>query len=153
MSERQHYLQILQSYDDPDRWETPAEFNYYASRNRFLALAKAVQERLKIVCRVETDSLIQDASFIGQIMFPEEVLLPREQNDYGGMIRVSNFGNMATVTDERLFPAPMLSAIKQVMDEFDYVYIPPWVLKETYTGSNPGVTGIATWWIRYFDWV
>ena len=153
MGEREHYLHILQSHDDPAHWEHPAKFDYYATRNTFLAFAKAVQAQLKSVCQVETGSAIQDASFIGQIMFPEEVLLPRKQQHYGGIIRVSNFGNMAAVTDERLFPGPMLDSIKQIMNEFDYVYIPSWVLEEPYPGSNAGVTGIETWWMRYFHWV
>jgi hypothetical protein len=151
MTEHDHYFQILHQYDEFDQWEEPAKFNYYETRNKFLYFARAVQERTGIACRVETDSLIQDASFIGQIMFPDDVLIRQEHHDYGGIIRVSNFGNMVTVTAENIFPAPLLDTIKQTMSEFEYIYIPPQILEEPYTGH--GVTSIATWWIRYFDWI
>ena len=60
---------------------------------------------------------------------------------------------MATVRSEQVLAPETFDLIKAVLEQFGYRYIPSQVLEQPYTGRNPGVTGIATWWIRYFDWV
>jgi hypothetical protein len=92
---------------------------------------------------LETGSLIQDASFHSQILLPSNP--PR--------IRFSNFGDMVSVRDEKSVSPGFLAVIRRLCEQFGYVYIPEEVLKQPYTGKNPGVRGIRNWWTRYFDWV
>jgi hypothetical protein len=60
---------------------------------------------------------------------------------------------MASVSDEELAPRPTMELILRLFAQHAYVFVPEAVLSSRYTGKNRGVTGIATWWIRYFDWV
>lgn len=76
-------------------------------------------------------------------------------DDTVAWLRVSNFGNFATVycSSETEIVPRYLNVIKLVMHKHGYIYIPPDILSEPYTGANQGVTGIKNWGIRYFDWV
>ena len=150
-SEPNHYLRILQAHDDPVRWGTPPGFDGRAAEEHFLAFAHELERTLAVSCTIETR--IQDASFLGQIRLQEPLLSQAARPDVGYVLRISNWGQMATVSNEAVLKSTVLDDIKTLLPRFGYVYIPPSVLKLPYTGHNPGVTGIRTWWIRYFDWV
>ncbi len=156
-SDLNHYLRILQAHDDPVRWETPQGFDQRAAEEYFLAFAHELERMLVVSLDIETGMQIQDASFLGQIRLHGS-LISEEANpdiDYA-VLRVSNWGQMATVrsgSDKDVLKPAVLDHIKTLLARFGYVYIPPSVLEWPYTGHNPGVTGIRTWWIRYFDWV
>jgi hypothetical protein len=52
------------------------------------------------------------------------------------------FGEMAPEGADEPIPPAMLNAIVEVVEKEGYVYVPPEVLMQPYTGRNPGVTGI-----------
>lgn len=149
----EHPLTLLQELDDSVRWEFPPGYDYDAAEQRFLAFARDLEQACGIPLKPETGATVQDASFLGQIflhgwMVQAPITLPDT-----ALLRVSNWGNLATVSDEALIHPEALARIKATLRQHGYDYIPPSVLKLPYTGKNGGVTGIATWWIRYFDWV
>jgi hypothetical protein len=140
------YLELLWRHDHPTHWEYPPGFDYRAATERFARFVEELSAKLGVAPRVETGVHIQDASFHSQVFLP----LP------GGrfaLIRFSNFGDMATVSDDEPVPDSTMAEVLELLAKHGYVYVPAAVLAGTYTGSNPGVTGIDTWWIRYFDWV
>jgi hypothetical protein len=140
------YLELLRRHDHPTHWEHPPGFDYRAATERFARFVDELSAELGAAPRVETGVHIQDASFHGQVFLPPP----------GGrqaLIRFSNFGDMATVSDDESVPEATLAAVLGLLGKHGYVYVPGAVLAQPYTGSNPGVTGIDTWWIRYFDWV
>ncbi len=152
MTTTDEYMFLLKSLDDPVFWEWPPGFDLDAAERKFLSFASALQQQLTTICTIETGALIQDASFRGQIVLPD-FLLQQLPQEYAVVIRVSNWGNIATVSDEQILQPSALTTIRDLMQQFGYVYIPSDLLNTPYTGKNPGVTGIRTWWIRYFDWV
>jgi len=138
--------ELLQRHDDPKRWEYPKVFDYKGSNVYFLAFASSLNEEFGTHLKAETGSDIQDASFHSQIYF--SVGLERFH-----LIRFSNFGDMVAVNDDSEMPDEILERIKKLLTQHKYNFVPCSHLDVPYTGSNPGVTGIDSWWIRYFDWV
>lgn len=140
------YLDLLRQHDDPRRWEYPVGFDYDAATRRFAEFSNALAASLNVPLKSESGSYIQDASFHSQIYVP----LDSGRNT---LIRFSNFGDMAAVSEDGPVPKEMMRGIIELLEKHGYVYIPARVLDQPYTGANPGVTGIRNWWIRYFDWV
>ncbi|HBE71074.1 MAG TPA: hypothetical protein DDW52_23250 [Planctomycetaceae bacterium] len=139
-------VDCLETNDDPERWEYPLGFDYQAEQRRFHEFAAAFSAAFSITSKIETGACIQDASFHSQLIF--SVGLARSHS-----LRFSNFGSFVTVNDDEDVPNKMLSTILKLADQFGYIYIPYRYLDADYTGSNPGVTGIDSWWVRYFDYV
>ena len=133
-------------HDDPEHWEYPLGFDYIAEQNRFLEFAEAFSDSLNLNPKIETGTCIQDASFHSQLIFPVGL-------DRFHALRFSNFGSFVTINDDEGVPDEMLAKINRLAEEFRYTYIPYRFLDADYTGANPGVTGIDSWWVRYFDYV
>jgi hypothetical protein len=140
------YAQLLARHDHPTQWESPPDFDYNAAASRFAAFVQDLSEAIGATVRSETGAEIQDASFHSQAFLP----LPANRR---AVIRFSKFGDMVTVGDDERVPASMMKLIVELITRHGYTYVPAIVLNAPYTGSNPGVTGISSWWIRYFDWV
>jgi len=140
------YLELFRRHDHPTRCESPPGFDYAAASSRFATFAKELSAKLVLNLRTETGSDIQDASFHSQIYLPTS-------NDWHALLRFSNFGEMATVTEDEPAPPATLAAVIELLAKHGYVYIPVEMLHRPYDGKNLGVTGIDSWWIRYFDWV
>lgn len=140
------YVELLQRFDDPQRWEYPKGFDYDAATGRFAIFADALSSALGQPLRTESERYIQDASFHSQIYLP----LDKERF---ALIRFSNFGDMVTVSEDEPIPNEVKEMVIDLLGHHNYVYVPASVLEHPYTGVNPGVTGIRNWWIRYFDWV
>ena len=138
---RDDYFTLLKEHDDPVHWEYPPDFNYERQTARVLRFVRDLEPRLGGKLEYETDSHIQDASFHSQVMVD------------GACLRFSNFGNMIATTDDDSITASTLDIIKSLAALHGYIFIPSDLLNEVYTGTNPGVTGIRDWAIRYFDWV
>ena len=140
------YIDLLRRYDDPVRWEYPENFDHAQAVLRFRRFAEELASRWDKPIETETESWIQDASFHSQLVVPvgdgESVL-----------IRFSNFGDMASFSEETEMPGDLRRTLLGLFEQHGYTYVPYDVLTEPYSGSNPGVTGIRDWWIRYFDWV
>ena len=137
---------ILIRHDDPERWEYPDAFDYASANARFLLFASALDKEFGTHFKTETGNHIQDASFHSQIYF--SVGLARFY-----LIRFSNFGDMVAINDDLEIPVEVLSRVKKLFVEHKYSFISCEELETSYTGANPGVTGIDSWWTRYFDWV
>ncbi|MFO0796667.1 MAG: hypothetical protein U0804_04265 [Gemmataceae bacterium] len=140
------YASLLAQHDHPTHWEYPPGFDYAAATARFGRFMADLSAALGQPVPSETGSYIQDASFHSQASLP----LPDGRQ---ATIRFSNFGDMVTVDNNDLVPEPVMAVVLELFIRHGYTYIPAAVLDADYTGSNPGVTGIQTWWIRYFDWV
>jgi hypothetical protein len=143
---RMDFLKLLRQHDDPIRWERPPGFDAGVAAERFARFVEDLSARLSVAVRSEAGVFVQDASFHSQAFLP----LP------GGppaQIRFSNFGDMASVSEDERVPEPTMAAVVELLARHGYVYVPAEVLDQPYTGNNAGVTGIKTWWIRYFDWV
>jgi hypothetical protein len=140
------YLQLLRENDDPTQWEYPRDFDYHLATTEFAKFADELSMAQGVALKTETGVIIQDNSFHSQICIP----LP---GDRSAVNRFSNFGKMVTVSEDESVPKEMLSTMKELFSRHGYVYVPASILDQPYTGRNPGVTGIRTWWIRYFDWV
>lgn len=145
------YMDLLRRHDDPTHWDLPDNFDYESARARVEKFAAALASAFGFLRRLgsgqhlelETGSLIQDASFHSQILIP----IPQPG------IRFSNFGDMVSVWDEKSVSPELLQTIRNLCDQLGYVYVPEDILKQPYTGSNPGVSGIPDWWTRYFNWL
>lgn len=140
------YAQLLASHDHPTHWEHPPGFDYQAAVARFVRFVADLSTALGQPVPSETGVHIQDASFHSQAFLP----LPGGRQ---GIIRFSNFGDMATVDDSEPLPEATMALVEELLARHGYTYIPAHVLDVDYTGNNPGVTGIQSWWIRYFDYV
>mgnify|MGYP001035425781 CR=1 FL=1 len=140
------YAQLLAQHDHPIYWECPPGFDHEAAIARFARFLAALSAVLGESIPSETGCHIQDASFHSQAFLP----LASGQR---GLIRFSDFGDMATICDDVPIPEPTMKAVLEQLARHGYVYVPATVLHAPYTGGNPGVTGISSWWIRFFDWV
>ena len=138
--------ELLERNDDPERWEYPLGFDYKAEQTRFLEFAAAFASDLKLNPKIETGLCIQDASFHSQMIFPVGLATFHS-------LRFSNFASLITINDDEDLPEEMLATTLRLADEFAYSYVPYRYLDADYTGVNPGVTGIDSWWVRYFDYV
>ena len=141
-----NYTNLLNKHDHPKNWEYPPGFDYKSAQAKFAKFSNELKEAIDSSMKTETGSYIQDASFHSQIFLP----LPD-----GGqtVIRFSNFGDMVTFSEDDVIPDAMTQILRQLFEKYEYQYMPESVLSEPYTGKNSGVTGISTWWVRYFDWV
>ncbi|MES2823475.1 MAG: hypothetical protein V4732_07730 [Pseudomonadota bacterium] len=144
------YLAILKAYDDPACWEYPEEFSYQEQQQKFFSAKGLLQNVLRRKLNFETGSQIQDASYHSCIHLDVELLKSSEKQS---QLRFSNFGNMISFVNENSIKESIKIDIIQHLQNIGYVYIPEAVLEEQYTGKNPGVSGIETWWVRYFEWV
>ena len=140
------YDDLLRRFDDAGRWEYPAGFDYARAVQRFKRIAEELASRWDKPLTVETESHIQDASFHSQIMVPV-------RDGEFVLVRFSSFGDMATFAEEVAIPDDLRGTLLELFQEHGYIYVPARVLEAPYSGENPGVTGIRSWWIRYFDWV
>lgn len=143
-------LRLLRDHDDPVRAEAPAGFRREAAESEFEAFANTLTAMLGSAREIETGVRIQDASFHGDIRFPESLVA-------GGSIagvRVSNFGRFCCVYDSDADVQPsVLDTVRQVASQCGYVFVPSRVLDLPYHGRNPGVSGFETWGQRFFDYI
>ncbi len=135
------YIDVLESHDDPWHGEEPAVFNRAEAQRSFVAFVEELSSRLGETLTFETGVHIQDASFHSQLFLGT------------GALRFSAFGRMIAFTPDIELPDETLEQVTRLAAERGYVLIPTEVLETDYLGAHPGVTGIETWWIRYFDWL
>src|SRR5262245_31099362 len=126
------YLEILRQYDDPIHGYYPPGFDFRAAQRRFARFIRDLSSELRVQVKAESGREIQDASFHGQIFVPVG-------DNKVTAIRFSNFGNMATISEDEPIPEALLVTLKRLLNQHEYVYIPASVLEQPYTGNNPGV--------------
>src|SRR5262249_41171153 len=115
------YLDLLRQHDDPQRWEHPVGFDYDAASRRFAKFRDALSALLNMPLTSETGSYIQDASFHSQIYVPLD-------SERYALIRFSNFGDMATVSEDESVREEMKRAIIDLLETHGYLYVPATVL-------------------------
>src|SRR6266511_269692 len=97
-------MHILEAVDGSEGWEYPPDFDYVAAERRFLELAQELHKAFDTECRIVSGAYIQDASFHGEISLPIDYFKRRPEwpkhVTHISVLRVSNWGNLATVTDE-----------------------------------------------------
>ena len=134
-------LALFRKHDDPVRWECPRDFERHRAIARFRGFAAALDAAAGSAHDIETGSQIQDASFHSQIALGS------------GWLRFSNFGDMVSITPDYELDDATLALVSSLCHEKGYCFVPTAFGELPYDGTNPGVTGIRDWWIRYFDWV
>jgi hypothetical protein len=116
----------------------------------------------------ETDigtSLVQDASFLGDITIPGRAASTGERI----VLRLSNFGRLVVVAlegfgihDEQELDVLLDDAdsdrIVRALRDHGYRQVPERILWSVYDGTSDALraaypTHPATWWIRYFDYL
>ncbi|MEO0328817.1 MAG: hypothetical protein AAF217_09490 [Pseudomonadota bacterium] len=137
---------LLELHDDETRWEAPANFDYAEARTRFAEFVDVLEAVFETSFQSETGLNIQDASFHSQIFFDSGLTRCH-------LIRFSNFGDMVAIADDDEIPLSLLIRLQAMLTQAGYTVVPFEYLEKPYTGLNAGVTGIDTWWIRYFDYV
>lgn len=147
------YLAILNEQDDPAAWERPSDFNGADETDRFNRLASMIDQEFGMQCRRWSGPQSQDSSFLGQIELPSNIYRDKAAESNHRILRISNFGRMAAIYGDNLLHDAFRVRIQSILERNGYRLIPMTILQQPYTGKNPGVTGISTWWIRYFDWI
>ena len=145
-------LQFLLNLDDPKYHETPPEFDWPAEMEKVQRLAP---ELSRIAGQdFAVDRTVQDASFFTELRILEEADRGDRYTHYiRAAVRFSAFGRMVTVwanPGRMLLDADQKRRILEVLEREGYRYVPAEALDVPYTGTNPH---IATWWIRFFDYL
>jgi hypothetical protein len=143
-------VSVLRGFDDPAHAEAPADFDYVEAKQRFLELAQAVNRLVGAECDVDVWPGIQDASHHGEIVLPSSATTAPER----AVIRVSNFGGLATFFDETndVVKPDLLPRLIRVIERAGYRYVAPALLARRYDGRLPR-DRIPTWGTRYFDYL
>lgn len=145
---RERYLAILRQHDSDSGWAAPPDFDHAAAERQFRTLAAAVKRAAGVPLRAE--SAVQDASFFGRIFLGGALLIAEPVLPDTILLRVSNWGGLATVSDEMALTAGGLAQVIELLGSNEYRYIPPQILSGPYTGTLP-TNGAVSWWQRFFD--
>jgi len=136
------YQALLHRHDHPTHVESPPKFDWRKARRCVEKCVAKLVAVLGVDLVPDWDS--QDASFCCELWLPLE-------SGAMALIRFSSFGDMVTVAEDNPVPNSVLGQAQQVFAQHGFVYVPAAVLDTPYTGCAPGT--IATWWIRYFDYL
>jgi hypothetical protein len=144
-------LEYLQSFDSPNEWETPTDFDYlkelYEVRNLGPTLSQICGYPLRL------DDQVQDASYFTEWFALEPEPRPMPNSSAMSWIRIigirfSAFGRMYTISfGSDLYPVS--EATRERVIDFlaasSYVYVPDSIL------ALPGRS--FDWQIRFFDYL
>ena len=133
----------MAKHDDPKYWDCPGDFSHWDAPEPFENFVAGLEVLLGRSLTTEGGGQIQNASFHSEIPFDGD----------RGRLRFSSFGNMIAFMPDVDVSDSIRGAVSSLAKQLGYVLVRTEILEEQYTGSNPGVTGIETWWIRYFDYV
>lgn len=151
MRTEDEYLALLAAADDPVRGERPVGFDRAVAEARLARLAEALDAALGGGCVLCGD--VQDASFLGDVVLPRAFFGP---DGDPMMVRVSNFGDFATITCASVeAPAPLVATVGPVLASLGYRFVPDDVLARPYTGAFPlsDRPRHPSWWFRFFDYL
>lgn len=156
----QHIRALLRDLDDPDHMEFPRNYDHTATRARFDQLAARLDQRFHCTCSV--DRGVQDASHHGTIVIPTTATASGNHI----AIRVSNFGNLATVTlgnpgsyaeeeETLLFEPADRHRIDDELESLGYIAVSEHLLWTRYDGVSKfgSYYESQTWWGRFFDYL
>lgn len=138
-AERERYLQILHRHDGATGWESPPDFDHTATIQRLRSVAPR-------------GGRYSGRQLFGQVFLSSPPLAAGMVLPATVLLRISNWGNLATVSDEAALTEAGLRQVKELLTQHGYVYIAPQILALAYTGKLP-TNGTVSWWLRYFDWI
>ena len=147
-------LPYLLRHDSQICWETPLGFNQKAALAEVRALIPALSEIAGHP--LQLDDQIQDASFFADLSAYDPV--PRSFPGCSSAIctivniRFSSFGRLFALgssSPDQQISAPTQQLILEFLAARQFVYAPESLLDQPY--HRPDF--IATWWIRYFDYL
>lgn len=147
---------ILLRFDEVGTYEGSTTLDYEALRRSIDRLHKRLNHRFARI--LVLDDQIQDASFQCDIELPQAMLLKAAPN-LKCVIRLSNFGKLASLCFEELLSAGSVDMIKDELASEGFIYIPYEELDVEYDGQFEefkklyGDKQKSTWWIRYFDYI
>src|SRR3954447_25536176 len=145
------WARLLRAADDPWEVEAPAGFDFVEAKERFLLLVQAVERVVGPAGEVEVWPLVRGATFHGAVQLPPAALAP----DAAASVRVSNFGNLATLhpADHVLATPNLAGHLRRAIERKGYRYVPTRVLRRPYTGHHMGKAPLADWLTRFFDYL
>lgn len=143
--------EILERYDEFGAYEFPGEFRYPEMEARAKEVARQLEAKGHRIT-FEDALYNQDASFsVALVLHTYEELLNRLLPQ--PTVRLSNFGNLASVAGSGQVPESDLNVIVQELEKGGFIYISESELDCDYDGVMSDKKFIRTWWIRYFDWL
>lgn len=150
--------QILSQFDEVGRFETPTDFNY---DNLILQIKKLKAElEFKFKVKFNIADQIQDASFICDLIIPDELLI-KKIGKYVFTIRFSNFGKLVTVNGIENLNIDIIKKLKIVLKNNNFIFIEPNEIDIHYDGKFENFKNIfgehtqhtPSWFTRYFDYL
>ena len=162
---------LLRSLDDPKHLETPADFNFDETKNRFRQLVDRLNTAFS--CAREADGSLQDTTYFNRVEIPAAVTATERPL----WVVVSNFGGLAVVAADNpgVWPQEEFTEllhpddarrIYTALDDLGYTVVPEAPLRAAeYDGDafrryyhiqyGPAWRdpGRPTWWDRFFDYV
>jgi len=136
---------IFREFDSSEHLERPHDFDCSLLKKRISDCHVSLESILKKDLALEDK--IEDASFYGDI-----ILLERKVNNIicKYAVRFSNFGFMATIT---MSGYENEDKVIDVIKQSGFIYIPHEVLDVEYDGLYGDRDTVATWGIRFFDYL
>ena len=146
------WARLLKAADDPWELEAPAGFDFVEAKERFLLLVQAVERVVGPAGDVEVWPLVRGATFHGAVQLPPGALAP---DAAGASVRVSNFGNLATLhpADDTIAAPDLFAQLRRAIERKGYRYVPTRALRRPYTGHHMGKAAIGDWLTRFFDYL
>ena len=143
---------ILQKFDEPNCWETPSQFDYNQLKRKVEELVNSLNSFFKQ--DFEIDDQIQDASYYFDIMIPSE-LLYSPKPDLCISIRISNFGNLATLTFQNEYSWEVRQDLIRLIEAHHFTFMDEDDLMTPYDGIllAPNGNPNYNWFRRYFDYI
>jgi hypothetical protein len=146
---------ILLKFDEQGRYETPSHFSREQIKSKVYDFVKDLEYAFKTQFTI--DDQIQDASFFCDVRIPHDLVINPKGN-VGYAIRISNFGNLASIIFEDQYSEEVSVTIKDILTKNNFAFIHSDDLDEEYDGSFENFNDIVpgskpTWWIRYFDYL
>ncbi|WP_041397474.1 hypothetical protein [Rubinisphaera brasiliensis] len=142
---------LLLANDEQCAYEFPCEFDPSRSEENARKLDAALKQS-GIETRFEDSQYNQDASF-GLAIVLVSAVRKTGTAVVERTIRISNFGNMASVTFADEVPEEVMQATISLICQHGYIYIPMVDLDVPYDGLNAPSEVFPTWWVRFFDWL
>lgn len=139
---QEHCWRLLKDNEDPSSLFVPTRFDRQAAITRAHALGELLHSKLNLNATVTADFQLNDASFHAEINLPNA---GKEKSWV--TVRLSNFGNLATVISSGEIEPQSLRLLLDALNDLKYVFIPADFLNQPYTGK---LSGVSTWMARFF---
>ena len=146
---------ILLKFDEKGRYEQPSDFNYNTLYKKVTSLKQGLDDLFETTFILDNE--VQDASFFCDLKIPAP-LIENYRKELGYSIRISNFGELATINFEEELTNEIADRIKLVLKNSGFIYVSCDHLDTIYNGSFEDFKNVytnykPTWYTRYFDYI